>query len=190
MPAPKKESAVEKITEPNGASYSSVFRDPFARSDEDTALDIQEDAEDDDEGAVKPSMSRHDSDVSLASKHLAHEEGRIHRLGQQVRRDMLRPQLENGSPAPSTDVSSDHLQKLRTKLEAMSGQEIIDKLNTYGEEEFFSRFGARAGESLRLQSEDAAGFEKFKEAQLHAQKNMGDAMNGSHSGHGHGETLP
>lgn len=175
---------------PNGTSHSSGFRNPVVREDEDAAVDTQEDIEDDDEGTVKPPMSRHDSDVSVASRHLAHEEGRIHRLGQQVRRDILRPQLGNGSPVPGDEVRSSHLHELKAKLEAMSGQELIDSLNAFGEEGFLSQLGASAEELLWLQTEDAAGFEKFKEAQLHAQKNMGNTMIESHSGHEHGETLP
>src|SRR4051794_27038930 len=63
-----------------------------------TCVEGHEDAEvvedvtqaEDQEG--KSLLARHNSDVSLASRALSNEEGRMHRFGQRMRREVLRPQ--------------------------------------------------------------------------------------------------
>ncbi len=62
-----------------------VFVDAAAEDDGHYAVG----SEDEDGIISRPMLSRHNSDVSLASKALSEEEGRMHRFGQKFRRDIV-----------------------------------------------------------------------------------------------------
>ena len=185
--------SLETISEPGSLQSSSIFTDPFANGkelpNEGTALD---DVIDDDEDTPhRIPLSRHDSDVSLASRQLANEEGRMHRIGQQVRRDILRPSTT--APAEDDDKDSLEMARFREKVEALSGNEIAEKYNRLGAEGVLAELNATTRELRKLQEEDPKEFEKFREAQMHAQRNMGaSVVNGdaeAHAGHGHGNDV-
>ena len=138
-------------------------------------------ATDDDERTVRMPISRHDSDVNLASRRLGQEEGRLHRFGQQIRRDILRP-LEQDYQHGTTgsEVDQPHIQKLRQTLEGLKGEEIKEAVEARGAAAVLKELGATAEELLVLQQQDPEGFEKFREAQLIAQHNMGRQRNSGH----------
>jgi hypothetical protein len=66
-------------------------------------------SDDEDDVSPEPSLtrSRHASDVSLASKALSIEEGRVHRIGQNLKRDIL----AEGNGWPADDRIDDELRE-------------------------------------------------------------------------------
>jgi len=72
---------------------------------------------------VRPVLSRHNSDVSLASRALNEEEGRMHRFGQKFRRDILQ---DHGGAKEEKEMPL-HLQMLRALVEGLGGDEIKSK---------------------------------------------------------------
>jgi len=74
-------------------AVSTLLPEASARSDDD-----DDDDEYDDRPRVAPHARRHNSDVNLASRALGLEEGRIHRLGQGIRRDIM------NAPSPTADA--------------------------------------------------------------------------------------
>lgn len=134
------------------------------------------DPTEDGEQAVRVHISRHNSDVSLASRLITQEEGQMHRFGQQIRRDVLRPQaLDYAHGTTGHELEPQHLQELRARLEAMSGNEIKNKVEMLGPEAVLHQLGTTAEELLLLEQQDPEGFEKFRESQLMAQHNQGRA---------------
>ncbi|KAF2140615.1 uncharacterized protein K452DRAFT_309741 [Aplosporella prunicola CBS 121167] len=119
--------------------------------------------------------SRHNSDVSLASRAQTLEEGRIHRLGQSVRREILRPQIEDhlhgttGTEPPEPQ----HLAALREQLFTMSGDELRHRVLRQGWEETVRQIGANAEELRVLERERPEEFSRWKESQIAAQVNAG-----------------
>ena len=130
--------------------------------------------DDEDDRAVRVTMSRQHSDVSLASRHLTQEEGQMHRFGQQIRRDILRPQQEdNLHGTTGHEMEAGHLEKLRERLEAMGGNEIKERVELLGPDAVLQELGTTAEELRVLEQQDPEAFEKFKEAQLAAEQNQG-----------------
>lgn len=154
------------------------------------------DVSDDDEGR-STLRSRHNSDVSLASRALALEEAQIHRIGQQVRRDLLRPvnAINDNDPAASSaiddgddaeDVTSSsptdasHLENLRHRLEELTGEQVRKaalegkKNNESGSwENYLKSVGLNAREILLIKKNNPEEFQQFKEAQETAIWNSG-----------------
>lgn len=118
--------------------------------------------------------SRHNSDVSLASRAQTLEEGRIHRLGQSVRREILRPQTEDhlhGTTGGEEDSEPTHLRMLREQLFALSGGELRDMVVRDGWEETVRKIGANAEELRELAQERPEEFSLWRESQIAAQVN-------------------
>ncbi|KAF2834232.1 RNI-like protein [Patellaria atrata CBS 101060] len=125
-------------------------------------------SDEDDEFRAHP-RSRQASEVSLASRLQTREEGKIHRIGQTIRRDLLRstPTGDDESlffedpPEPAEDEA--RIESLRRKFEALSAEEL--KGMTSGDFEHAMReLGANAKELesvTRLGGED---LEKFRQA--------------------------
>lgn len=92
--------------------------------------------------------SRHGSDVSLASRALSIEEGRMHRFGQQVRRDILRPQsLDHAHGTTGLEPPEpEYLQILRQRLETLGGMEIKERVMHDGPEAVLRDISANAEE--------------------------------------------
>jgi hypothetical protein len=126
-----------------------------------------------DEHALK--LSRTPSNTSLAAKAFTDEEGRMHRFGQNLRREVLKPTgIEDnlhGSTATSTDPP--HIAALRDKLEDLKGDDIRFRVEKEGADAVIHALGINVQELLMLKEEDPAGFEAFKESQLAAQINSG-----------------
>ena len=157
-------------------SGPSQLKNPFDRSEEDlnssSFVGDTTIASEDEDRPMRVSISRHNSDVSLASRHLSQEEGRMHRFGQMIRRDILRPQTQDYAHGRTgEEVEALHLQRLREKLEALDGHEIKEKVDRMGPDAVLKELGATAEELLLLEKQDPEAFEKFKESQLTAQQN-------------------
>jgi hypothetical protein len=151
----------------------------------------QESDEDEQDGS-KPLLYRHNSDVSIASRALSLEEGRLHRLGHRVRTEILnasRPSsshsasgttLDNAhmdmSQANNSGTLDDHqlpahIQALREKYLAYSGEEIRNMTEEVGWEKAFGEIMENAEELRVLEREDPEGFRRFRESQLAALRN-------------------
>lgn len=130
----------------------------------------QEDIDDSTTPLIRPaSISRRTSSPNLASRQ-AQEEGRMHRFGQRVRRDILRPESEDyahgttGTEPPPAQ----YLQDLRRRLEALEGGEIKERVERLGPETVFDMIGATAEELSAWERGNPEGFERIKEARGHA----------------------
>lgn len=104
----------------------------------------------------------------------------MHRFGQQIRRDVLRPQvLDYAHGTTGHEVEAQHLQELRARIEAMSGSEIKAQVETLGAEAVLQKLGTTAEELLLLHQQDPESFEIFRESQLMAQHNQRHALGSS-----------
>jgi hypothetical protein len=119
-PAPIQIEREDPTSDPAGPSATTIFAD-----DEEIS-----------ETEIKPPLSRHDSDVSLASRALSNQEGRMHRFGQSLRREILPPQGEDHAHGTTgEEIEAEHLQALRNQLEALGGEEILDRVEGLGHKE-------------------------------------------------------
>lgn len=150
-------------------SFSNASHHPPTESSIDTAETVDADVESESEETIRIPMQRHGSDVSLASRQ-AQEEGRMHKFGQRMRRDILRPEsLDYAHGTTGQEIEASHLKALRSRLENLKGEEIRHKLHTLGPDGIFEAIGATAEELRALEKDDP---EEFKPARLAAQSNM------------------
>lgn len=131
----------------------------------------------DEELHVGSSMKRKSSDVSLASRALAIEEGRIHRLGHKVRQDLI-DVPGTGVPVSESDAHAEwapgsHMAEVATRLAEISGPELRDIVEQEGWEGVMEKMGANLEELRQLQMKDPTGWQQFKESQLMARANRG-----------------
>ncbi|KAI4222701.1 MAG: hypothetical protein L6R36_005960 [Xanthoria steineri] len=101
--------------------------------------------------ALKPAMARRPSDHSHATRQDA-EEGRMHRFGQRVRREMLPPDtLDYAHGTMGEENEPLHMRELRVRLEALDGDVIQKRLDEIGPEEAIKEIGATKEELLELE---------------------------------------
>lgn len=122
--------------------------------------------------------SRHNSDVSLASRNMSLEEGRLHRFGHRVRTGLLNPSRPTSSHEDSYNTGSmddhglpEHLRSLREYFSNYSGDEMRHMIEGVGWEKAFDSVVENAEELKNLEKEDPAGFKQFRESQIAALKN-------------------
>lgn len=134
-----------------------------------------------DEGGIRPTLSRHNSDVSLASKALSQEEGRMHRFGQKIRRNILKPEGEdNLHGTTGLEIQPAHLQFLRSMVEELKGEDIRNKIETLGPDAVIAELNNEASNlQQRLIESDPEGWQKFKESQEAMQRNSSVANVGT-----------
>jgi hypothetical protein len=134
-------------------------------------------ADSDDEENNLSLRSRHNSDVSLASRHMSLEEGRLHRFGHRVRTGLLNPSRPESSY--ETDISGsmddhglpEHMQSLRMYFQQKSGDEMRNLIEGVGWEKAFDNVVENAAELRSLERDDPTAFKMFKESQIAALKN-------------------
>ena len=121
-------------------------------------------------GTLRVPISRHTSDVSLASRQ-AQEEGRMHRFGQRMRREILRPQTLDHAHGTTgeEEPEAEHLRELRLELENFPGDEIRQKLSELGPEGLFKAIGTTAEELKALGEQDP----RIREGRLMELYNIG-----------------
>lgn len=121
-------------------------------------------------------LARTPSSTSLVAKAYTEEEGRMHRFGQGMRREILNPSgmddKFNGN-GESNGSHDDTLASLRTRLEGLRGEEIRLRVEHDGVDNVIREFGINAKELLVLKEQDPEGFEAFRNSQLAAQINAG-----------------
>ncbi|KAI9374970.1 hypothetical protein BJX61DRAFT_216422 [Aspergillus egyptiacus] len=118
-------------------------------------------------------LSRASSITSLHSRAMTSEEGHVHRLGQNIRRDFLNPldADEEGESAEIMDES--HVAALREKLERLHEEQNRSRFESVGADKAFQELGSTVEELWAIQRQDSEAFEKFKQSQIAAQINSG-----------------
>ncbi|KZF19664.1 RNI-like protein [Xylona heveae TC161] len=180
--APSQQPSVEASSDTNSIEEVSLNGGDQQTADSSALLsesglvgdDVEAEGEGEGEGEYHVGLPRRASDVSLASRALLEEEGRMHRFGQQVRRDILRPEtLDHAHGTTGEEQESDHLKVLRQKLEALDGEEIRNKVfEAGGPAAVLRELGATAEQLKTLEHDDPEAFRSFREAQLTAQANV------------------
>lgn len=121
-------------------------------------------------------LSRTQSGTSLAARALAQEEGRMHRFGQHMRREVLKPtgtdDVLHGTSVDDAPEAA-HLAALRQKLEGYSGEDIREQVRQKGADDLVAELGINADELRMLEREDPEAFASMKDSQLAAQINSG-----------------
>lgn len=149
---------------------SHFFLNTDPKSDaEITATDAASLTDDDNDATIRP-ISRHNSDVSLFSRHLGNEEGRMHRFGQQIRREVFRP--EDANRAQNSSGKEQHLHTVRLRLEAIDGEQLRERVFRIGYHAALAEEGVTAEELRLLEQQDPETFDKLREAQETAQLNL------------------
>lgn len=115
-------------------------------------------------------ISRASSMTSLHSRAMTSEEGHVHRLGQNLRRDILNPPEGQGEGDEDDDS---RLIALREKLERLHEQQSESQFDTVDAEQAFEKLGNTVDELWAAQRQDAESFERFKQSQIAAQINSG-----------------
>ncbi|KAF2154851.1 RNI-like protein [Myriangium duriaei CBS 260.36] len=148
------------------------------------------DSDEDNDIRVSARPSRRGSEVSLASRALAQEEGRMHRLGHGLRQDILKAGSGTPSPGPTASdgaspmptsvgdkehgLDEAHLAELKERLERLSGNEVKSLVDETGSlDAAMSKLGASIQDLRLLQEHDPHGWERFVESQVAARKNKG-----------------
>ncbi|KAK5124696.1 hypothetical protein LTR85_001409 [Meristemomyces frigidus] len=129
------------------------------------------DDEEPDEAAVKSGIKRHGSEVSLAGRALSLEEGRLHRLGQHLRREVI-DSPTTGTPPQAPVQDQARLKVLGEKLEAISGAELKSIVEKEGWENVLRKVGGNYDDLRQLQQQDPAGWQQFQESQMKARMNV------------------
>jgi len=155
-------SRANSVTSSNSVDHPSEVGTQPSLSGSQALNDLSDDEE------QRPRLrSRHNSDVSLASRALSMEEGHIHRIGQEVRRNLLRPQTEDHLHGTTGNEPPEHkfIAELRGKLEQMDGEEMRQAALSGTWEAYLEKLGTNKEELKRLQEESPEEYENFKEAQ-------------------------
>lgn len=167
-------------TPPDGASIVESPGVPTLRVD---VSGLSLDSEDEDTNRTPPRIgigSRKNSDVSLASRALSKEEGRIHRIGQKVRQDLLETTSPRGDQPldPGLWAEGSRMSEMTNKMTETSGPELRAMLEKSGWEGVLGNLGANLEELKQLQMRDPVGWEQFKESQLKAFANKKIGLQG------------
>lgn len=129
------------------------------------------DEEDADHYAVR--LSRASSITSLHSRAMTSQEGHIHRIGQNLRRDFLKPSLTPGSGEEGKENDNSHIAALRQKLGRLHDEQSLSNFDNLENDRAFEELGTTVDELWAAQRQDAEGFERFKQSQIAAQINSG-----------------
>lgn len=119
-------------------------------------------------------LTRSGSNASLAAKALAQEEGRMHRFGQGMRRELLKPTGTDDAlhgTSVNDAAESPHLTAFRNNLESFSGENIREAVEQRGVDNVIKELGINAQELANLERDDPEAFAKLKNAQMAAEVN-------------------
>lgn len=131
--------------------------------DNETAIDD----EDTDQYAIH--LSRTSSMTSLHSRAMTSEEGHVHRLGQNLRRDFLSPSIDQADDDSSLGLDDAYIAALRDKLDRLHEEQERSRLA----DKTFEELGSTVDDLWTTQRQDTEMFEKFKQSQIAAQINSG-----------------
>ncbi|GKZ23653.1 hypothetical protein AbraIFM66951_010075 [Aspergillus brasiliensis] len=129
---------------------------------------------DDEEEQYAVRLSRSSSITSLHSRAMTSEEGHVHRLGQNIRRDFLQPsfdQADDDMSAFSFDES--HMAALRDKLDRLQEEQTHAPFESVDADKALGDLGTTVEELWAARKNDAETFERFRQSQIAAQFNSG-----------------
>lgn len=134
---------------------------------------------DSDEDEPKALRSRHNSDVSFASRAQTLEEGRLHRLGHRIRTEFINPSRPSSSHTEQANLSGSmndlglppHVMAMRNHFATYSGEQIREMTEGTGWEKAFNDIVENAEDLKRMEKENPEEFAKFRETQIAALKN-------------------
>ncbi|KAL2759095.1 hypothetical protein ACRALDRAFT_2041099 [Sodiomyces alcalophilus JCM 7366] len=132
---------------------------------------VPSDAEDEFELGVRSSLSRSTSAISLSSRALAEEEGRMLRTGHRFRSGIIKPEhfnLLNG--LDETLVEPNHITAMQEMVEELQAPELSRKMREKGVVRLFREDRGEIREALRLL--DTEYWERFVESQEKARGNV------------------
>ncbi|GFF26544.1 hypothetical protein IFM58399_01449 [Aspergillus lentulus] len=138
-------------------------------------MTIDENAVDDDDTdqyAVR--LSRTSSITSLHARAMTSEEGHVHRLGQNLRRDFLSPSMNQGDgDHSSASLDESHLEALRNKLDRLHEEQTRAHFEGANADKAFEEMGSVVEELWAMEKQDTAAFEQWRQTQIAAQINSG-----------------
>lgn len=173
-PASPKEvpSEASSLTDQSNLLASSVTSNQLTEMT--TNVSDEEDVDGEDDPSIRPTASRHNSDVNLASRTLGLEEGRLHRLGQRMRREVLdSPGTMQFKDVPwQKQQQEERLKELGEKIENISGVDLKALVDEHGWEDTLKKIGANYDDLRQLQEQDPEAWESFRVAQEKAKLNM------------------
>jgi len=108
-------------------------------------------------------LSRTASNTSLAARaYMTEEEGRVHRMGQGLRREFLK---ENNSNGTLDQNEAARMRLIRERLERLDGEELKERCLRDGLPKVLEEMGTNARELAVFEREDPDGFAVFRESQ-------------------------
>jgi hypothetical protein len=100
------------------------------------------------------------------------EEGHVHRLGQNIRRDFL--PLDQAEEAESSEIMDEsQLAALREKLDRLHEEQTRSHFESVGADKAFQELGSTVEELWAIQRQDSEAYERFRQSQIAAQINSG-----------------
>jgi hypothetical protein len=125
----------------------------------------------DDDYEIKPVLSRHNSDVSIASRALSQEEGRMHRFGQKFRRDLIK---EDGpGHEPGSAENEEHIRFLKAMVDGLDGTELQKRFESEDRDAVLEDLTSDASVLRdKLIDSDPDYWNKLVESHKAAQKNL------------------
>jgi hypothetical protein len=168
------------LAEPSASmasSFQSTLASSFTTGERAELLNPAGDVDDGEDDTVKPPMSRHNSDASLASRALTLEEGRLHRLGQSIRREIVDSIPTTHTPlgdgvAPPPTAGQQRLEILKERLESTPGNELGPLVEKIGWKAVLDKVGANLDDLRQLQELDPEGWEQFRDSHMKARMNV------------------
>jgi hypothetical protein len=134
-------------------------------------MNIDENAVDDEDAEeYAVHLSRTSSITSLHARAMTSEEGQVHRLGQNLRRDFLSQGDDDPSSAP---FDQSHLEALRNKLDRLHQEQNRSRFEGANADKAFEDMGSVVEELWALEKQDGAAFEQWRQTQIAAQINSG-----------------
>lgn len=95
----------------------------------------------------------------------------MHRFGQRIKRDILRPETEDYAHGTTgKEVEAEYLQDLRMRIENFEGPEIQEKVDQMGPDVMFDAMRATADDLAAWEKQDPERFERVQEARADALK--------------------
>lgn len=137
---------------------------------------------DDEEEQYAVRLSRSSSITSLHSRAMTSEEGHVHRLGQNIRRDFLRPSFDQADDDMSAfSFEESHMAALRDKLDRLQEEQTHTPFESVDADKALGDLGNTVEELWAARKNDAETFEKFRQSQIAAQFNSGKRTSSSRS---------
>lgn len=134
-----------------------------------TTTASEDEYEEDEDLTIHP-IRRAESEVSLASRAQTLEEGRLHRLGQHLRREVVDSPSSPHSGA--TNEGGARLQALQAEMDRLSGPELRMRVEAEGWEAVLRKVGGNYEDLRSLSQQDPEGWAQFVESQMKARMNV------------------